>query len=754
MKMSERFFQHRNIFLAALIIGFLVGVISWIGQSKIANMARAKNASVLIAVVEITHQAVKSWFKEEKAEVYIWANNPKLRQYVEELLSSPKGPIALASAPAQANLRAWLEPVISAKGYRGFFIIGPKGINLASTRDSNLGLPSLLLKQERFLKKIWSGLATMSTPQPSDVPLRNQSGRLVSGVPTMFVGAPVQNEAGDAIAVLAFRIDPNADFTAVMHRGRIGTSGETYAFDSSGQMISQSRFKRQLVNIGLIAPNSHATPSIDIRDPGVNLVKGEKARLPREQQPLTRMAKSAVAGESSVDVHGYRDYRGISVVGAWIWDDELNIGMASEMDFDEAYAGLGSSQTIVTLATIVLVLLISGLAIVFVRGRVHEKAEQAIEERRRLLRDVLENVSQGVVMFDANKKLQAWNHKIEKDFQFPDGAFSEGQPHSELVYIMAQRGDYGEGDPREIANKRVERLWGDDAIRNDVNFCNDTTYDVTAQRTQTGGLVITYTDITQRKKAESKIADQRDNLEILNQQKNRLFSIIAHDLRNPFTALLGYTEILSTKIDNLSPEKIVSYSQSLNEASTRVIVLMENLLEWSRSQMNQVTFEPTPQDICELAQQSVSVLGMVADEKGIDLKNQAEPVVAMADRNMTDTVIRNLVSNAIKFTPENGQVIITAERNSEWVDVKVSDTGVGMNAKKMNGLFKLETNQSTPGTRGEAGTGLGLLLCKEFVERQGGMIRVESAPGKGSSFHFTLPLVTDIHRPEHSEGDT
>ncbi|MBL4614874.1 MAG: PAS domain-containing sensor histidine kinase, partial [Magnetovibrio sp.] len=282
------------------------------------------------------------------------------------------------------------------------------------------------------------------------------------------------------------------------------------------------------------------------------------------------------------------------------------------------------------------------------------------------------------------------------------------------------------------------------------------------------------TDITRNKKIEASLLASKEKLEhyvteldssrsvlerqamelvvvaereaFLNQQlkyevdvKNTFFSIISHDLKSPFTSLLGMTHVMAQSADMFTHEKMVEYARDVNEAGERVFELLQNLLEWSRLQMDGATVEPQTLSLGEQAQESFDILKPVAVEKGITLSNTISDSTAYADRDMVQTVIRNLVANSLKFTPSGGTIEVSAANGGNSVQLTVSDSGVGMTAEQAKHVFALDQKTSTIGTNGERGTGLGLPLCKDMIERNGGRIWVETAPGKGAQFHFTLP---------------
>ncbi|NQV60544.1 MAG: PAS-domain containing protein [Alphaproteobacteria bacterium] len=247
-------------------------------------------------------------------------------------------------------------------------------------------------------------------------------------------------------------------------------------------------------------------------------------------------------------------------------------------------------------------------------------------------------------------------------------------------------------------------------------------------------------DVTERLQAVQDLAKQRDELERLNGQKNRLFSIIAHDLRTPFNSLLGFSEILSDNAATLEPKEISEYAGMMHESARQANGLLETLLEWSRLQMGGLQSEPRPFDVAGAIDKALAFNATSAANKNIMTERLASPLLtALADPRMVETVLRNLIGNAIKFTERDGTVHLEASRKEGEIVISVCDSGVGISPERLGKLFQFETDASTAGTDGEKGTGLGLQLCKELVELQGGAISVESTPGQGSRFCFTLP---------------
>ncbi len=222
--------------------------------------------------------------------------------------------------------------------------------------------------------------------------------------------------------------------------------------------------------------------------------------------------------------------------------------------------------------------------------------------------------------------------------------------------------------------------------------------------------------------------------------KNKFFSIISHDLKSPFTSLLGMTHMMTEMSDKFSKEQLVAYAQDVNETGNRVFDLLQNLLDWARLQMDGAHVEPIQLFLPHLVQEAIDVLHPIAKDKGVSISNDVQPIEVCVDKLMANTVARNLLANAIKFTPETGSIIVQSQVLDEFVMVTVSDTGVGIPKDHLDYIFSTDQKTSTNGTNGETGTGLGLPLCKEMIEMNGGNIWVDSVEGEGSNFHFTLPI--------------
>jgi len=247
-------------------------------------------------------------------------------------------------------------------------------------------------------------------------------------------------------------------------------------------------------------------------------------------------------------------------------------------------------------------------------------------------------------------------------------------------------------------------------------------------------------DISELKEAQEKIYAQNMELNALNASKDKFFSIIAHDLRSPFTGFLGLTQLMAEKLDTMTIEEIKDFNNKMLKSANNLFSLLDNLLTWSRMQRGLIEIQPSDLVLSKLVNTNIDELSETFIQKNISLTiTIPDDLYIWADAPMINSVIRNLISNAVKFTPRNGTISILAQKNGNDILFSIQDSGIGISTEMLNKLFKIDEKVSRLGTEGEASTGLGLLLCKDFIEKHNGNIWIESVVGKGSIFYFNLP---------------
>lgn len=239
---------------------------------------------------------------------------------------------------------------------------------------------------------------------------------------------------------------------------------------------------------------------------------------------------------------------------------------------------------------------------------------------------------------------------------------------------------------------------------------------------------------------KEKVEEQREELKDLNATKDKFFSILAHDLKNPFSNLYSMSELISGNYDSLDEEEKVMMLKKMNKSTEFIYNLLENLLTWSKSQRGRIEYNPARFSLSNLIRENLNLHRVTAENKGVSLRSDLkDDIQAYGDREMINTVLRNLINNAVKFTGKGGSVEVLVPDQDGYVEVRIKDEGVGISQENLQKLFRIDVKFKSTGTNGETGTGLGLILCKEFVEKNGGKIWTESEEGSGSSFIFTIP---------------
>ncbi len=266
--------------------------------------------------------------------------------------------------------------------------------------------------------------------------------------------------------------------------------------------------------------------------------------------------------------------------------------------------------------------------------------------------------------------------------------------------------------------------------------------------------LLTLLDITKRKIIEEQLRESEIKLKELNASKDKFFSIIGHDLKSPFNAIVGFSNLLVEQIKRKDIEGIDEYANIILKSSNKAMDLLTNLMEWARMQTGRIVCKPEYFDMVNCINKEALLLNFIAWQKSINIKNNLpHEMTVFADKDMISTVLRNLISNAIKFTMPGGEIVISALEKQNKIIFSVSDSGVGISKNSIEKLFQIDQSYSTPDTNKNTGTGLGLILCKEFVEKNKGKIWVESDEGKGSTFFFTLPYNAEQQEKKDIEKD-
>lgn len=363
--------------------------------------------------------------------------------------------------------------------------------------------------------------------------------------------------------------------------------------------------------------------------------------------------------------------------------------------------------------------------------------EKAIAEKENY-EQLLRLVPSAVFTVDTDKNITSWNFMAEKLTGYSAKEILNKKCTDFAIEPCGENcGLFDPGIPKPVTNVecRIKRKDGSVIIASkNVDIIKNPSGEII-------GGIESFIDISERKKYEEEIKKINAALEESNKSKDKFFSIIAHDLRNPFVTLLGFTEMLVEDYYDFSDDEKISYLKEIQKTSKSSHELLDNLLQWSRSQTGMVKYSPSKINLYNVVAENYTLVKKSAEIKNIELKSEIDENVSLiADEDMVSTILRNLITNAIKFTPKDGRITTSAkEVENNFIQVSVSDTGIGIEPERIVKIFRIDSANSTEGTEGEKGSGLGVILSKEFVEKHGGKIWVESQVGVGTTFHFTLP---------------
>ncbi len=404
---STHVFLRRNLWIWPIIAVVVLAGVGYLVRSAIESTMRDNLRSGLQTLLDVEVAMLETWFQVQESNVQSVANSTEVRQITQVLINPqeasstlPQGNPALTPEEAHKRLERHLNPIMSSHRYSGYILADRKKTILASSSQELVGQEEVP-EFDDFLTKAMDGTSIVSAPFRSNFQLKSASGRMTTQVPVMFAASPVRDENFQVIGALCLQIRPEEEFTKILQLGRLGESGETYAFNRSGLMISNSRFDDDLKLLGLIPQDADGASllTIQLSNPGGDMVNGYRPKTLRRDMPLTLMVQKAIDGTAAYDLDGYPDYRGVSVVGAWKWLTRYEIGVATEIDHAEAYLPLTILQR--TFQFMFGLLVLSSLAIfifTIIVSRLQREARKAAVAAKQVGQyELLEKLGQGAM---------------------------------------------------------------------------------------------------------------------------------------------------------------------------------------------------------------------------------------------------------------------------------------------------------------------------------------------------------------------
>ena len=755
---SPRF--KNTIFTGLIALSVLLIAIS----SFVMNYAEKRQFEALdyslSTLLSTTHQRLKVWMKYEQNMLEHVGKNKELLNLVEQLLLLPEEKLALKNSPMQKQIRAFFKNRESEVGNVGFFIISPNKISLSSRRDNNIGIENVIHKtRPGLLNKVLKGQSVFIPPVHSDVNLDGNTFNNNNDIsPTMFFASPVVNDKDEVIAIIAKRVNFDGVFSSILSAGFIGKSGETYAIDKSGTLLSNVRFENDLKNIGFIEEHERSSLNIRVLDPGKSLLNLSESVTQESQWPLTLMASHINSGKTGSNLEGYRDYRGVEVIGSWLWDDTLNMGVAAEVDMEESLELLIIFRyTIWSILFISLMLVFGGTLFTLKVGtratktlaRSHLELESLVNERTKALEmnmkrtsSIIDTAVDAIIMIDSNNIILMFSPAAERTFGHK-AVDVIGQsiliiipPDYHKAHLAGMRRMVA-GQAANLLNKTIQIS----ALhKNGHIFPTDFSVSGWVENEEHFFVAI-LRDISERKMVEDELLHAKNEAEIATQAKSEFLANMSHEIRTPMNAIIGMSYLaMQTSLSR----KQADYVNKIQSSAEALLGIINDILDFSKIEAGKLDLEEIPFNLNDTIDHLVQIISHKSQEKSLELLIDLSPDLPLdlvGDSLRLGQILINLANNSIKFT-DQGEIVIKAKpikQNDKNVTVEFSvcDTGIGMTEEQLGRLFQSFSQADASTTRKYGGTGLGLTISKTLTELMQGEIWVESTSGEGSQFYFT-----------------
>jgi len=448
------------LFLMAVLVAALIAGLQWRNMLRLERTQLQDLEASLTTVLDSTNKAVRIYLQGLEEDARIWAQHTDVQQLIATLNTGGRDLDALRQE--NFELEEQLGHLLQERDFEGFLVVRSDGLITASSS------PVLRGKRLRDQAALALVRRSMEGPDFSAVALPHSSAdagqRILGRRPQLMVAAGAVNKEQEAVGSLILLVDPEKQLTEILQRGRIGISGESYAFNDAGELISESRFDDDLREIGLVAPGERGILNIEIRDPGGNMTEGFHPTLERDRQPLTLMAASAIAGDNDSNLAGYNDYRGVPVVGAWIWNADYGFGVTTEMDVNEGYTTIEKIHQQVVSTILFSVALLLALTGIFVWGRIRTAmAHEQLSASEQRVRSIIDTAVDGIIVIDESGTIQEFSPAAERMFGYARDEVVGGNVNRLVPEDFRGRhdrglGDYLSGGEPKILGKQLEMV--------------------------------------------------------------------------------------------------------------------------------------------------------------------------------------------------------------------------------------------------------------------------------------------------------
>lgn len=708
------------------------------GERALMNSARQTNASTLQSVLSNTVQRFEAWAQNQEDHGSVWLDNPELIATVRALHDFETAE-QLAAAQPQRDIRMRLDSRVAEYGYRGFELVDANGRVVSAMEGSRLGLRREGLS---YFGRGYDGIR-LTTPRILDGPRPDQPGAAHGETSVIDLVIPLREPSG-LVGYLIFEIDPLREYTATFQVGRTGVSGDTYVVDRSGRLLSNSRYDAQFVEAGLLTAGHPSMLHLDVRDPGMTLRAIGSGVRPYSEWPLTYAAREVTAGGQGQNLDGYRDPRGVLVMGAWEWNAEREFGVITEIELSEALAGASQAQAVLRVFAVAMALSFILLAVLFSAHRniSRQRAVATLEARQRLSQ-ILMSAGEGIYGIDAEGKFTFINRSACEMLGYAEDELVGRPAHVTIhhshrdgsIYSVEECPVHTAGIPIIDTDKEV--FWTKSGQPIPIEFST------TAINPDdlTMGAVVTFRDITKRRQDEQALRRYAQELKRSNAELQEFAYAASHDLQEPLRKIQAFGDRLSNKYGAEFDDTGRHYLERMVDAAGRMRQLIDDLLSYSR--VNSKTTSFLPVDLAAVVADVISDLEPRIASEGAKVRVGEMPAIE-ADPGQMHQLFLNLIANALKFRRAGTQPSISVEGSVEVGEagavarIAVADNGIGFeprHAERIFGMF-----ERLHGREEFDGTGVGLATCRKIAERHSGELTAWGEPDAGAVFTLILPI--------------
>ncbi|WP_284450660.1 PAS domain S-box protein [Methylophaga thalassica] len=715
--------------VVAIIILLAALIAAGVAASHLFSLIQEDVTSRLNTALVTSINRVKQSFTNHQRNSVYWAENTVIQQIA--LLANKHENRAMQQDLYQL-VDGSLKATITNEGYRDYKLFNLNGelilsgISGFAKPEKNITLPDNILAA--LSKK---DVYTSHPFMPSSVwqsTLRHQY-----PLPTMLFIAPIHDWAGKTVAFFAFEINPDKLFNPAFHENQVGQTGQAYAIDEQGRMLTQSKFTNQLIRAGLIdASNPLTELKLEVRDPGFDLLESPDKKV-KSPMPLTLMAKSLTQHKTGVNLKGYRDYRGVKVIGSWRWDEQLNMGIVTETEVSEVYK-LYRSLLFSVIVSIVFIIFMTAFGTYFYRRSTQQQIV-SLQQRDAIIKQT----DDGFVTIDDQGRITMVNPAICLLFGYQEAELI-GQPVSILI-DEEQRHKHDnylkQADIHEP--KIIHRTRSLSATRKDGS---QFPIELNVSPMQFGHrkfYIGVIRDISERYQYQQELIKAMQQAEHANQAKSEFLAKMSHELRTPLNAIIGFSQLL--QMDKLNDDQRESVSM-IESSGNHLLSLINEVLDLSRIEsghmsvsVEDVELKPLIEHILPFIHNQLSALDLRITES---YPTQSSSLFVRADHIKLKQVLLNLLSNAAKYNKPSGSIeIIVSHTDSDSIRIAIKDTGYGIDENLQQRLFE-PFDRLDKDTSDIQGTGIGLVISRELIKLMNGRFGFESKRDIGSTFWIEL----------------